>query len=394
MAASRRKRGQARLFTLGGYDYTVSNPRRLMLSGIVVIAGLVALLMFWPRGGEDVFASPAPPPCYLNCGTADQVAFPLPLERGSAEDAAFRELAQEAASADAFYGGYSANQGIPARFYAFIPSTSTTANPDYFEADGLVYLPARFLPTQAAGEFDAITSSDGESGRTVILGFPRDQVPDSQFIEIYGYLYWTAVRMNANATANAPVIAVQTWDPVSPSAIRQPASRAYPEPGTPKARQPLLLVRRDDLRLSVNRIEFTPDQTRVHITIVNLGTAAAASWDFSRATLLTGNNEVGLREFVAGGSDPASTPPQDILQSASLPPGGQADRTVVRSGYLFFGAVDATKEVTISLPDLNGSAAVGQGGDFMRIVIPAPAAPDPVPPAEAAPATSTAPAGP
>lgn len=361
-----------RLFTIGGYDYVVPNPRRLALACLVLVGVAIALFMFVvPRGeGDAVPTTPASAPCFDNCGTDAAVAYPRTLVPGSPEDIAFRAAARQATSDDAFYSGYSRNLGAPARFHAYIPPTSTPQDPDYFESEGIVYLPARLLPSGSAGTFDAIVA--GEQGRTILLGFERSQIPDSRYVEVWGYLYWNSVQMNPRTTGTYPVFSVALAEPVSPSAVRQPASRTYPEPGTPAADQPLLVVRRGDLRLSVGRVEFTPDQTRVHISVINLGTGASAAWDYSRATLLTANGELPLLTF-SDGADPAAAPPSDILQSQELRPGGLQDATVRREGYLFFAPVDPNKEITLSLPDLNGSASTAaNGGDFMRLVIPAP----------------------
>lgn len=372
--SARRSRRPARLFTIGGYDYVVPNPRRLGAAAIVVLAVVIAAFMFWPRSSaQDVFASPAGAPCYSGCGTSAAAAYPRFLASGSPEEAAFREATRGATSEGAFYEGYSQNLGAPARFYAYIPADSTTSNPDYFEADGIVYMPARLLPAESAGSFDSVVA--GESGRTILLGFPRDQVPDSQYLEVFGYLYWDSTRMNPNPGAQGryPVFAVESYDAVDPSAVRQPATRTYPEPpAAAAASRPLLAVRRGDLQIKVDRIEFAPDQTRVHVRVINLGTGPAASWDYARASLLTANGEVPTLTFVEG-DNPATAPPSDILHSESLPAGGLLDPSVERQGYIFFGPVDASRDLTISLPDLNGSAsASGAGeGDFMRLAIPA-----------------------
>lgn len=371
-----RKRRPTRLFTIGGYDYVVPNPRRLAVISVALIAVVVAgLFVFLPRGEKaGIPAEAAAAPCYQGCGTAQATPYPRVLTPGSVEEASFRAAAKGATSDDAFYSGYSRNLGVPAHFYAYIPPESTTTDPDYFEADGMVYVPAALLPAGDPGGFDATVARD--EGRVIILGFDRAQKPAGQFVEVWGYLQWNSLQMNPRATNLFPVFAVESVEPVSPSAVRQPASRVYPQPGSAAAEQPLLVVRRDDLRLTVDSVEFTPDQTRVHISVINLGTGASAAWDYSRATLLTANGQIPLLSFTSGGGNPAEEAPTDGLRSEELPPGGLQDSSVRREGYLFFGPTDPNRAIKLSLPDLNGTAGISSaaGGDFIRLDIPAPAA--------------------
>ncbi|WP_217924667.1 hypothetical protein [Miltoncostaea oceani] len=346
--------------TIGRTRYKIRNPIRLGIIAVVLMA--IAFVGVNSCGGDEVaeaqaaLATPANPPCFAGCDTAQPTAYTFPLV-GEELDA-FVEAAQPVSGLETFYESYPFNRGIPVRFNAYIPTTSNAGNPDYFVRDSAIFVPAVFLPPNNPGFFQQVVTEDGEGQRPVTLGFSRDQVPSSGFIEVFGFIYWSSAFLNPSTLNNQPIVAVGSWTDVSPSQLRAPAVRTWPEAPEGVTPDPALVIRRDNLRMSVQRVEFAPDETRVFLSLRNFSTSTPASYDPGRASLLTADG----REL---GAVPEAAQ-SDALDSSNLPAGGQTDERLTRRGYIVFPPVSSSEPVIVSLPDPNGSE------DLIRLEVPAP----------------------
>lgn len=345
---------------IGRRRYYVRNPLRLVMVMIVLVVGAYFLLGALRSNPEaDLIASlaePASAPCFSDCGGAMPVAYSFPLP-DDAQRAAFEEASQEITGIETFYSSYAFNRGIPISFNAFIPSTSTPTNPDYFVQEQAVFVPSIFLPPNNPGFFAQAVNEDGEGQRPVTLAFARDQVPSGQFVHVNGYLYWSSAFMNPGYQNNQPVVVVGAWQDVSPSQLRAPAVRTWPASANEIGALPAFVMRRDNLRLAIDRVEFAPQETRVHLTLRNLSTSEPASYSGDGATLLSNGQELGAQ--LENNLD-------DALDAASLPPGGQTDASLSRRGYLVFPPVSSSQPLIVNLPDPNGV-----GTDFVRLEVPA-----------------------
>lgn len=348
---------------IGRTKYQMKSPWRLGLFAAVLI-GLGYFAITSCGGSNDVSAlyeTPGSIPCYAQCDTTEPVAYSFPFTSDAERDA-FVEEAVPVNRASDLSSSYLDALGAPIVINMYIPSTSNRQSPEYFVADGAVYLPAVPLPGDEPGLFQQIVSADGQEQEAVTLGFAPDQVPSASFVRVYGFVYWTSDFMNPNFDAEAatvqPVVVVGSWEELSSSQLLAPAVRTWPEPdsGAP----PLVVVRRGNLRIAVNKVEFAAAETRVHVNVRNLSPTQNATYDPSNATLITGDGQV------LGVMDQEVR--DDSLDSVNLPAGAAADKRLSRSGYLVFPSVPATDAMIVSLPDLNGTE------DSMRIEVPTAAA--------------------
>lgn len=346
---------------IGRTRYRMKSPWRLGLFAALLIALGYFAVTSCGGSGDDLalqLAEPAVVPCYADCDTDEPVPYTFPFA-SDVERETFEAAAYEVSRASEISDDYLGARGVPIAMNLYIPASSTSTDPNSFRSDGAVYVPAVPLPSNDPAFFAEVVKTDGQDQEMVTLGFAADQVPSASFIRVHGFVYWATDQMNPNfdpevATAQA-VVVVGSWQEMPASQLRAPAVRTWPQVETSTI--PIVVMRRGNLRMAVDRVEFAPDETRVHLNVRNLSPTEGATYDTTNASLITGDGEVlGVVEQDENMSD--------ALDTVSLPAGAAADKRLSRRGYLVFPPVPATDALIVSLPDLNGT-------DTLRIEVPA-----------------------
>jgi len=251
------------------------------------------------------------------------------------------------------YATFRQLRGRPLTFYARIVSAADdnqgAAKLSYSDR-AYTYVPAVYVGPSLS---EAQLASDVASGKLtdprvqgcstnpyglIVLAFPGQKSPPYDYIKVDSIAWWRSIYYyTTSEDGDAPIYLVGAYKPVRISQVVAPPYRLCPIN---------LVLRSGPLKISFQRIEYTDNETRIWVSEYNYSTARIPAWPANSAVVRQG-----------AGSDIQASPPygadnplsNDDLPAQDVPARGEGEI----AGYMRFRALDPSRPLTLSIPDIN-----------------------------------------
>lgn len=316
----------------------------------LIVMGLVVLVasFFGDDGPSD--AQPG-----------DLGSYNFPFESAQ-EEAQYEAEATTVDSGEDVANAYPASLGAKLHFRAYLPAGATSRENSFvFTKDGYIYYPAIIVPADVRGLTSITEQFEGDGAdpvqayftlNPVMLGFSENDAPDdtTRYIDVLGTYYWSNARLDENKldeVPNLPAVLVGSFEEVRKSQVTDPATATVPVDFT---------FRRGSLTVDIDRVEFTPSATRVHVNTTN-DTTSDISWTYSvPQTFLSADD----RQYRLMQQDDITEPDPDRLSEQI--PAKQSD------GYMFFDRTGVPEKLEIYLVDPTDNGTIRHTVDMRRLV--------------------------